>query len=55
VYEHIEKALKHGATGREVFEALETSLIPARIPTFATGVRALMKIEAENRSEREKK
>ena len=46
-YEHIKRALKHGATKQEIFEALETAMIPGGAPTFGTGLRALMKVEEE--------
>ncbi len=49
VYEHIKRALKHGATKREILEALETLIIPGGAPTFATGLRALMRIEEEEK------
>ncbi len=47
VYEHIKRALKQGATKQEVFEALETGIIPGGAPTFAAGLRALMRVEEE--------
>ena len=47
VYEHMKRALKHGATKQELLEAIETSIIPGGAPTFATGLRALMRIEKE--------
>lgn len=47
VYEHIKRALRHGATKQEILEAIETSLIPGGAPTFSTGLRALMKVEEE--------
>lgn len=50
VYEHIKRALRHGATKQEILEAIETSLIPGGAPTFSTGLRALMKVEEEERA-----
>jgi len=47
VYEHIKRALRHGATKQEILEAIETSLIPGGAPTFSTGLRALMRVEEE--------
>ena len=47
VYEHIKRALKHGANKKEILEALETAVIPGGAPTFGTGLRALMRIEKE--------
>lgn len=52
VYEHIRRALKHGATKQEILEALETSLIPGGAPTFGCGLRALMRIEEEEKGKR---
>jgi alkylhydroperoxidase/carboxymuconolactone decarboxylase family protein YurZ len=49
VYEHMKRALKHGATKLEILEALETSLIPGGAPTFSTGLGVLLKIEEEER------
>lgn len=49
VYEHMKRALKHGATKREVLDALETALLPGGAPTFGTGLRALLKIEEEDK------
>lgn len=48
VYEHMKRALKHGATKQELLEAIETSIIPGGAPTFGTGLRALMRIEEED-------
>lgn len=47
VYEHMKRALKHGATKQEILEALETSIIPGGAPTLGTGLRALLRIEEE--------
>ena len=47
VYEHIKRALNHGATKQEIFEALETSLIPGGAPTFSMGIRALLRVQEE--------
>lgn len=55
VYEHIKRALKHGATEQEVFEALETAIIPGGGPTFGTGLRALMRIEEEEETKQNEK
>lgn len=48
VYEHMKRALKHGATKEELLEAIETSIVPGGAPTFGTGLRALMRIEEED-------
>ena len=50
VYEHAKRALKHGATMQELFEAIETTIIPGGAPTFGTGLRALMRIEKEEKA-----
>jgi AhpD family alkylhydroperoxidase len=47
VYEHMKRALRHGATKQELLEAVETTLIPGGAPTYATGLKALMRIEEE--------
>ena len=47
VYEHMKRALKHGATKQELIETLETAMIPGGAPTLGTGLKALMKIEEE--------
>ncbi len=47
VYEHMKRALKHGATKQELMETLETAMIPGGAPTLGTGLKALMKIEEE--------
>jgi len=49
VYHHIKRAIKHGATKQEIFEALETSAIPGGAPTFGTGLQALMRIEEDEK------
>lgn len=49
VYEHMKKALKHGATKQEIIEALEASIIPGGGPTFSVGLQALMRIEEEEK------
>ena len=49
VYEHIRRALNHGATKQEVLEALETAMIAGGNPTFNLGVTALLKIEEEDK------
>ena len=44
---HLKRAIAHGATKRELLEALESAAVPGGGPTFATGVRALMQLDAE--------
>lgn len=51
VYLHMKRALENGATKQELFEAVETMIIPGGAPTFDTGIRALMRIEEEEQKE----
>ena len=44
---HIRRAIQHGATKRELLEAIESAAVPGGGPTFAAGVRALMQLDAE--------
>ncbi len=56
VYEHMKRALRHGATKQELLEAVETALVPGGAPTFDCGIRALMRIvEEEENVKRMKK
>jgi len=48
-YEHCKRALRHGATKQELLEAIETSLIAGGAPTFATGLRALIRVEEDEK------
>ncbi|HSR10457.1 MAG TPA: carboxymuconolactone decarboxylase family protein [Thermodesulfobacteriota bacterium] len=49
VYLHGKRALKLGATKQELLEAIETAMIPGGGPTLATGLRALARIEEEEK------
>jgi AhpD family alkylhydroperoxidase len=49
VHEHIKRALNHGASKQEILEAIETSIIPGGAPTLGAGLRALMRIEEEEK------
>jgi len=51
LYEHMKRALRHGATKQEIFEALKVSFIFSGTPTFVIGLQALLKIEEEGRKE----
>jgi alkylhydroperoxidase/carboxymuconolactone decarboxylase family protein YurZ len=42
---HMQRALRLGATREELFEVLETCLIPGGAPTFHRGVKALLALE----------
>jgi alkylhydroperoxidase/carboxymuconolactone decarboxylase family protein YurZ len=44
---HMRRAIQHGATKRELLEAIESAAVPGGGPTFATGVRALMQLDTE--------
>jgi alkylhydroperoxidase/carboxymuconolactone decarboxylase family protein YurZ len=44
---HMRRAIQHGATKRELLEAMEAAAVPGGGPTFATGVRTLMQLDAE--------
>jgi AhpD family alkylhydroperoxidase len=49
VYNHAKRALKLGATKQEILEAVETSIIPGGAPTFSSGLKALMRVEEEDK------
>jgi alkylhydroperoxidase/carboxymuconolactone decarboxylase family protein YurZ len=44
---HIRRAIQHGATKRELLEAIQSAAVPGGGPTFSAGVRALMQLDAE--------
>ena len=44
---HMRRAIEHGATKRELLEAIESAAVPGGGPTFSTGVQALMKLDQE--------
>lgn len=46
VVAHMRRAIQHGATKRELLEAILTAAVPGGGPTLSTGVQALMEIEA---------
>ena len=50
VYEHMKRAIRHGATKQELFEAIATTVIPGGTPTFNAGLQALMKIVQDEKS-----
>lgn len=53
VLEHIKRAIRLGATKREVLEAMQATLIPGGWPTVSSGLRALLKIEEDERGRKE--
>jgi len=44
---HMRRAIQHGATKRELLEAIESAAVPGGGPTFAAGARALMQLDAD--------
>jgi alkylhydroperoxidase/carboxymuconolactone decarboxylase family protein YurZ len=54
VYQHCKRALRLGASKRELLEALESAMIPGGTPTMALGLRALARIEEEEKTEKKK-
>src|ERR671936_133176 len=42
---HMERAIRLGATREELFEVLETCMIPGGAPTFHRGLSALMEVK----------
>jgi alkylhydroperoxidase/carboxymuconolactone decarboxylase family protein YurZ len=44
---HLRRAVQHGATKRELLEAIQSAAVPGGGPTFSAGVRALMQLDAE--------
>jgi alkylhydroperoxidase/carboxymuconolactone decarboxylase family protein YurZ len=53
VYEHLKRALKLGATKQEALEAMEATMVPGGWPTVGAGLRALMRIEEEERNDKQ--
>jgi alkylhydroperoxidase/carboxymuconolactone decarboxylase family protein YurZ len=46
---HMERAIRLGATREEIFEILETCLVPGGAPTFHRGLSALMEVKGDGR------
>lgn len=42
---HMERAMRFGATREELFEVLETCLVPGGAPTFHRGLSALLEVK----------
>jgi len=42
---HMERAIRFGATKEEIFEVLETCLVPGGAPTFHRGLGALLEVK----------
>ena len=49
VYKHMQRALRNGATAQELYEAIETMIIPGGAPAYSVGLKALMRIESEEK------
>ena len=47
VVAHMRRAVQHGATKRELLEAVQSAAVPGGGPTFSTGVQALMKLDRD--------
>src|SRR5216683_4860881 len=44
---HMQRAIRFGATREEIFEVLETCMVPGGAPTFHRGLSALLEIKAD--------
>jgi len=42
---HMRRAVDHGATKRELLEAIQAAAVPGGGPTFSTGVQALIQLD----------
>jgi len=47
VIAHMRRAIEHGATKRELLEAIQSAAVPGGGPTFSTGAQALMLLDRE--------
>jgi len=47
VVTHMRRAIQHGATKRELLEAIESAAVPGGGPTLSTGAQALMQLDHE--------
>jgi alkylhydroperoxidase/carboxymuconolactone decarboxylase family protein YurZ len=47
VIAHMKRAIQHGATKRELLEAMQSAAVPGGGPAFATGARALMELDKQ--------
>jgi alkylhydroperoxidase/carboxymuconolactone decarboxylase family protein YurZ len=45
VIAHMRRAIAHGATKRELLEAIQSAAVPGGGPTFSTGAQALMELD----------
>jgi alkylhydroperoxidase/carboxymuconolactone decarboxylase family protein YurZ len=44
---HMKRAIAHGATKRELLEAMQSAAVPGGGPCFAAGAQALMRLDGE--------
>ena len=44
---HMRRAVEHGATKRELFEAVQAAAVPGGGPTLSSGMQALMQLERD--------
>jgi len=47
VLAHMRRAIEHGATKRELLEAIQSAAVPGGGPTFSTGAQALMELDRQ--------
>jgi len=47
VVTHMRRAVEHGATKRELLEAVYAAAVPGGGPTLSSGVQAIMQLERE--------
>ena len=47
VVAHMRRAIEHGATKRELLEAMQAAAVPGGGPTLSAGVQALMQLEKD--------
>src|SRR5437870_2718765 len=47
VVAHMRRAIEHGASKRELLEAIQSAAVPGGGPTFAPGAQALMSLDQE--------
>ena len=47
VIAHMRRAIEHGATKRELLEAIQSAAVPGGGPTFSSGAQALMRLDQE--------
>src|SRR5215467_209035 len=53
VIAHMKRAIEHGATKRELLEAIQSAAVPGGGPTFATGTQGRVAVEQEGAAKKE--